>query len=240
MEISQHNKCPSDIIDVITDINCLKYFLNAGYEPSPWAPVNQMEEKDGFEERFELLLNYPSIVENYEGFQWLFIDDFKESHLPILSKMVEKCPAWLDTEHGWNYKYTLLQRKNGHAKNLIYLNHKLMTNWEKYEDYDIDEDDKVQEDDEYIELDELLSTITPNEDTVRICGKNTCLPYHAIRKVFEKCDFSSKKMKEAFEDFKNDIDDNFTMSVKEGLSELIVLVESKRNKRRRVVKKSKH
>jgi hypothetical protein len=150
--------------------------------------------------------------------------------------MVEKCPAWLDTEHGWNYKYTLLQRENGDTKNLTYLNYKLMTNWEDYGDYDIDEEDELKDDEEYTQLDELLLTIIPNEETVRICGKNSCLPYHVIKKVFEKCDFSTKKMKKAFEYFKEDIEENHTLSVNHNLSELIQLAESKMKKKRKISK----
>jgi hypothetical protein len=235
MELSQSEKCPSEIVDVITDLNVLKYFLQLGYKPSSWAPINQFERgnNEDFDQRLELLLNYPSIIDDYEGLQWLFIDDYSDKHLPIIAKIVERYPDWVDTEHGWNYKYTILQNNNENEDNIIYLNYKLMTSWELYDDYDKDEEDEVEDDDNYTELDELLSTITPNADTVIICGKNSCLPYHVIKKVFEKCEFSNTEMKRAFTQFRKDIDETNSSSVKEDLDSLLAIADPSLSKKKR-------
>ncbi len=240
MEIVQSNECPIDIVDYITDLNVLKYFLNLGYKPSSWAPVKQFDEgnDEDLDQRLELLLDYPSIVEDYDGLQWLFIDAYRDEHLPIIAKIVERYPDWLDTEHGWNYKYTVLQKENGDQKNTIYLNYELMTCWELYDDHDKDEEDEVEDDEEYTKLDELLSTITPDADTVIICGKNSCLPYHVIKKVFEKCDFSTEEMKDAFNQFKEDISENTTFSVRRDLSSLLSIADQTMKKKRRMTRKN--
>jgi len=209
MEIVEPENCPEEIVDVIIyDINVLKYFLNIGYCPSDWAIANHAESNKDLDERLDLLFQYKETFETYESFQWLFIDNFREENLPILKKMVEICPEWLSTEHGWIYKYTLLRKENGNTINTTYLNCKLMISFETYTEYEEDEEEDVNQDSDYIELDSLLEEVEPNEETIRICGKNTSLTYHVIKKVFEKANFNSARMKEALNDFKKYIKDN--------------------------------
>ncbi len=225
MERIEPENFPGYVVNVIEDISVIEYFLKLDYEPNEWAIPNATE-FDNCDERIDLFLDYEITLDD-EAFQWLAIDDFQESHIPIIHKMAAKRPEWLNSEHGWVFTYRVMHPEEG---SIEHLNKILMTSWEDYDYYDSDDEDEIANDSNYQELDEFLERVKPNANTIYICGKNSSLSYIVIKKIFEKAEFTTCQMMSALSVFKEDITENIAMISKSQLSNLFKIAKSRKSK----------